>query len=108
CAVGDGAVVEVQAGDGEAGTRVGRLFLDIDDLAVGVECRHAIALRIADVVTEYSGAVAARIGVLQRPGQPVPVEDVVAQHEAAGLAVDEVPADGEGLGQAVRFGLRCV
>ena len=38
-------------------------------------------------------------------GQPVSVEDVVAEHQRARLAVDEVLADGERLGQAVRRGL---
>ena len=37
--------------------------------------------------------------------QAVAVEDVVAQHERAGLAADELLADGEGLRQAVRRGL---
>ena len=37
--------------------------------------------------------------------QAVAVEDVVAEHERARLAVDEPLADGEGLRQAVRRGL---
>ena len=55
------------------------------------------------MVAEDRGA--ARLGVLdgarQVARQAVAVEDVVAQHERAGLTVDEVLADGEGLRQAV-------
>ena len=38
-------------------------------------------------------------------GQAVAVEDVVAEHEGARLAGDELLADGEGLDQAVGAGL---
>ncbi len=51
----------------------------------------------------------ARLGVLdgarQVARQAVAVEDVVAEHQCARLAGDEVLADREGLGQAVRRGL---
>ena len=50
-------------------------------------------------------------GARQVARQAVAVEDVVAQHERARLAGDEVLADGEGLRQAVEaqlFGLRQV
>lgn len=56
------------------------------------------------MVAEDRGA--ARLGVLdgarQVARQAVAVEDVVAEHEGAGLAADEVLADGEGLREAVR------
>ena len=44
-------------------------------------------------------------GASQVAGQAVAVEDVVAEHQGARLAVDELLADGERLRQAVRRGL---
>ena len=62
------------------------------------------------MVAEDRGA--ARLGVLhgarQVARQAVAVEDVVAQHQRARLAGDELLADGEGLRQAVRTRLLCV
>ena len=59
------------------------------------------------MITEHGGA--ARLCVLdgarQVARQAVAVEDVVAEHEGARLAGDELLADGEGLRQAVRRGL---
>ena len=59
------------------------------------------------MVAEDRGA--ARLGVLdgarQVARQAVAVEDVVAEHEGARLTVNEILADGEGLGQAVGRGL---
>ena len=101
------ARVEVQAGDGVGALGLGGLLLDGDGTALAVELHDAEALGVVDVVAEDRGA--ARLGVLdgarQVARQAVAVEDVVAQHQGARLAVDELLADGEGLGEAVRRGL---
>ena len=98
------ARVEVQAGDGVGALGLGWLLLDGDGPPLAVELHDAEALGVVHVVAEDRGA--ARLGVLdgarQVARQAVAVEDVVAQHERAGLAADELLADGEGLRQAVR------
>ena len=98
------ARVEVQAGDGVGALGLGGLLLDGDGTALPVELHDAEALGVVHVVAEDRGA--ARLGVLdgarQVAGQAVAVEDVVAQHQGARLAGDELLADGEGLREAVR------
>ena len=101
------ARVEVQAGDGVGALGLGGLLLDGHGPPLSVELDDAEALGVVHVVAEDRGA--ARLGVLhgarQVAGQAVAVEDVVAQDERARLAGDELLADGERLGQAVRRGL---
>lgn len=100
---GDVARVEVQAGDGVGALGLGGLLLDGDGPPLAVELHDAEALGVVHVVAEDRGA--ARLGVLdgarQVARQAVAVEDVVAQHQGARLAGDELLADGEGLGEAV-------
>ena len=100
---GDVARVEVQAGDGVGALGALGLLLDGDGPALPVELHDAEALGVVHVVAEDRGA--ARLGVLhgarQVARQAVAVEDVVAQHQRARLAGDELLADGEGLRQAV-------
>lgn len=97
------ARVEVQAGDRVGALGALGLLLDGDGPALAVELHDAEALGVVDVVAEDRGA--ARLGVLdgarQVARQAVAVEDVVAEHQGARLAGDELLADGEGLGQAV-------
>ena len=97
------ARVEVQAGDGVGALGLGGLLLDGDGPALAVELHDAEALGVVHVVAEDRGA--ARLGVLdgarQVARQAVAVEDVVAEHQRARLARDELLADGEGLRQAV-------
>ena len=104
---GNVARVEVQAGDGVGALGLGGLLLDGDGTALPVELHDAEALGVVHVVAEDRGA--ARLGVLDGARQvarkAVAVEDVVAEHQGARLAVDELLADGEGLGEAVRRGL---
>ena len=104
------ARVEVQAGDGVGALGLGGLLLDGDGPPLAVELHDAEALGVVHVVAEDRGA--ARLGVLdgarQVARQAVAVEDVVAEHEGARLAGDEVLADGEGLGEAVRARLHGV
>ena len=97
------ARVEVQAGDGVGALGLGGLLLDGDGPALRIELHDAEALGVVHVVAEDRGSP--RLGVLdgarQVARQAVAVEDVVAEHERARLAGDELLADGEGLGQAV-------
>lgn len=97
------ARVEVQAGDGVGALGLGGLLLDGDGPPLAIELHDAEALGVVHVVAEDRGPP--RLGVLdgasQVARQAVAVEDVVAEHEGARLAGDEVLADGEGLGQAV-------
>ena len=97
------ARVEVEPRDGVGALGLGGLLLDGDGPALPVELHDAEALGVVHVVAENRGA--ARLGVLdgarQVARQAVAVEDVVAEHQRARLAVNELLADGEGLGQAV-------
>ena len=97
------ARVEVQAGDGVGALGLGGLLLDGDGPPLAVELHDAEALGVVHVVAEDRGAARLRVldGLLQVARKAVAVEDVVAEHERARLAGDEVLADGEGLGQAV-------
>ena len=101
------ARVEVQPGNGVGALGLGGLLLDGDGPPLRIELNDPEALGVVHVVAEDRGA--ARLGILdgtrQVAGQAVAVEDVVAQHQRAGLAGDEVLADGECLRQAVRRGL---
>lgn len=97
------ARVEVQAGDGVGALGANGLLLDGDGPPLRIELHDAEALRVVNVVAEDRGA--AQLGVLdgarQVARQAVAVEDVVAEHERARLAGDELLTDGEGLRQAV-------
>lgn len=97
------ARVEVQAGDGVGALGALGLLLDGDGPPLAVELHDAEALGVVHVVAEDRGA--ARLCVLDGARQvarkAVAVEDVVAEHQGARLAGDELLADGERLGQAV-------
>ena len=101
------ARIEVQAGDGVGALGLRGLLLDGDSPPLRIELHDAEALGVVHMVAEDRGA--ARLGVLdgarQVARQAVAVEDVVAEHEGARLAGDELLADGEGLRQAVGAGL---
>ena len=99
--------VEVEARDGVGALGALGLLLDGDGAALAVELDDAEALGVVHVVAEHGGTARRCVlhGLPQVPGEAVAVEDVVAQHERAGLPADEPLADGEGLGEAVRRGL---
>ena len=107
CLDGDVARVEVQAGDGVGALGAFGLLLNGDGPPLAVELHDTEALGVVHVVAEDRGAARLRVldGLLQVARQAVAVEDVVAQHQGARLAGDELLADGEGLGEAVRRGL---
>ena len=104
----DALVVEVQAGDRVGALGVLGLLLDGDGVEVLIELHHAEALGVVNVVAEDRGAPPL-LGALHRAAQvareAVAVEDVVAQHECAGLAGNELLADDERLGEPVWAGL---
>lgn len=104
---GDVARVEVQAGDGVGALGALRLLLDGDGPTLPVELHDAEALGVVHVVAEDRGPTGLCVldGARQVARQAVAVEDVVAEHQGARLAVNELLADGEGLRQAVRRGL---
>ena len=93
-----------QVGHRENRLRASRLLLDRDGPPVPVELHDAEPLGILHVVAEHGRAPPVLPRPLQVAPQPVAVEDVVAQHERARVAVDEVLADGERLRQPVRRG----
>ena len=97
------ARVEVQAGDGVGALGALGLLLDGDGPPLPVELHDAEALGVVHVVAEDRGATGLCVldGARQVARQPVAVEDVVAEHECARLAGDELLADGECLRQAV-------
>ena len=97
------ARVEVQAGDGVGALGALGLLLDGDGPALAVELHDAEALGVVHVVAEDRGAARLRVldGLLQVAAEAVAVEDVVAEHQRARLAGDELLADGECLRQAV-------
>ncbi len=101
------ARVEVQAGDGVGALGALGLLLDGDGPPLRIELHDPKALGVVHVVAEDRGPP--RLGVLygarQVARQAVAVEDVVAEHQGARLAGDELLADGERLRQAVRRGL---
>ena len=72
---------------------------------VGVLLPHAVPLRIAHRVAEEHAAVDVGHRPLQRLGEALAVEDVVAENEGHRIVTDVVGADDERLGQAVRRGL---
>ena len=85
-----------------------RLLHDGDGLLVLVELDHAVAFRVVHVVAEHRGTMLGRSRLAQRAAQAIAVEDVVAQHQSARLAVDELLAQQERLGQAVGARLHLV
>ena len=93
------ARVEVEPRDGVGALGLGGLLLDGDGPALPVELHDAEALGVVHVVAEDRGAARLRVldGARQVARQAVAVEDVVAEHQRARLAGDEVLADGEGL-----------
>lgn len=101
------ARVEVQAGDGVGALGALGLLLDGDGPALAVELHDAEALGVVHVVAEDRCPTGLCVldGTRQVARQAVAVEDVVAEHQRARLSADEVLADGERLGQAVRRGL---
>jgi len=64
-----------------------------------VEDDHAVTLRVAHPVREDRCARLPACHTLQQLGEPLRIEDVVAEDQAHPLAGDELLADQERLGQ---------
>ncbi|MNF86875.1 hypothetical protein D3C84_693250 [compost metagenome] len=94
-------VVEVQAGDGELGLGLERLFLDGDRMLLVIELDHTKALRVLHLIAEHGGAFLAPGGLEQHEPEALTVENVVAEHQAHRVGADELFANEEGLRQAV-------
>ena len=103
--IDDLVVVEVEAGDGVVGLGLLRLFFEAKHFAAGVELGNAVALGVMNMVGEDRCAGAALVGAAEDLVEVVAVEDVVTQHQGRVVVADEVGADDEGLGEAVRAGL---
>ena len=100
--------VEVEADDRVVALRVRGLFFDAQAVAPAVEFGDAVALGVGDPVAKDGGLLGFP-GVfhrlLQQLDKAVAVENVVAEDHADAVVADEVLADEEGLGEAVRGGL---
>src|SRR5207253_1996430 len=81
--------------------RLERLFLEPAGAAVGVELDHAVALGITHPVREHRRAAHARCRALDRVGEAVTVEHVVAERQRHTARADERAADEKGLGEPV-------
>ena len=85
-----------------------RLFLDADGAASHIELDHAVALRVLHPVGEHR-RTRGFLRCLPECGlQVVAVEDIVPEHQRAGLGADELLADEERLGDALRLRLYLV
>ena len=96
-------VVEIKAGHRIVRFRLLRLFLDRQRLAGGVDLEHAVALRIRHHIAENRRAFFARGGLGHQLGQPVAVEDIVAENQRDMVVADEIAADDEGVGKPARL-----
>ena len=96
--------IEVEAHDGVVALGLHGLLLDGETIALLVELRHAIALRIVNPVAEDGGLtllLCCAYCLLKHSLEAVALEDVVAQDKAGAVVANEVGADGEGLRQPV-------
>ena len=84
-------------------------FLDnADRLVVGIEFHDAIPLGVVHVIPEHRGALLNGGRLAQLASQTIAIEDVVAEHKRARVAVDELLTKQKGLRQAVGAGLHLV
>lgn len=83
----------------------------MDTAPILVELDHAIPFRIVDIIAEHARAPAGlglRDRAAQGRAQTIAVEDVVAQHQRAWLARDELLTQQERLSQTIRRRLHLV
>ena len=84
------------------------LGFNAEAIPLDIEFGHAVSFGITDPIAEYR-RLPLLFGIFYRPGEQftetVPMEDVVAQHQAGAIIPDEFFSNDEGLGQAVRRGL---
>jgi hypothetical protein len=101
-------VVEVQAGDRPARLRARGLLLEAQGPTVRAELDDAVLLRPLDRGATVFAYRVEPGGALERLGEPVPVEEVVPEDEAARLAAYELLAHQERLREAARVRLHRV
>ena len=94
-------IVEIETCHGVVRFRMGRLLLDGLGTAFFIEVDNAEALRIVDVVAKNSGPFRAGVGFFQVLCEACTVEDVIPQYHRAGLPIDELFSQDEGLREAV-------
>ena len=99
------AIQKIQTCDRIGRRRLGRFFDDLAHGAIGGEIHHAIAFGISHAIAEYRAALFHRIGGGQLFGQPMPKENIIAQHHRAGGTVQEILGQNIGLRQPVGAGL---
>src|SRR5690554_1224752 len=95
-------VVEVEPGYGVVGFRVFGLFFDGDGAFVFVELDYAEAFRVFYLIAKYCSTFGALSCLLQFGGESLTVEDVITQNQTHTVVTDELFADDESLGEAVR------
>ena len=100
--VDDVLVVKVEASDGVVRARMSRLFFEAECFPLFVKFDNAVALGVADVVSENGGTFVLRGGMLHGFCEVGAVEDVITEHEGATFACDEIFANQERLREAVR------
>ena len=98
-------IIKIQARHRVIGLGLQRFFFDADGALLFIKRHHAIALGVGHMVGKHSCALLGLVGTVQLFDQVVTIKNIVAQHQSAGLVVDKIFADGEGLRQAVRAGL---
>ena len=101
-------VIEVQARHRIVAARLLGFLLDAEHASLTVQLGHAIGLGILHEVAKHGGPGLATGHVFEQAAQPRAVEDVVAQHQGAGIAGDEPATDEKSLGQPVGAGLHGV
>src|SRR4030095_8949833 len=100
--------VEIQASHRVGRTGMRRLLFDPGYLPFRVELRDAVPFRIPHPIPEHRRARIAAPGRFEDPRQPLPEQDVIAEHQGHRTASDELTPDYEGPGDAVGRALRSV
>lgn len=101
----DARVVVIEPRHRVAGAWRGRLLLERQGPAAGVELDDAVPLGVADMVGEDRGARGPRPDPGQQFGHRVAEEDVVAENQRGRRVADEIGAEDERLGEPVGAGL---
>src|SRR6478735_1804847 len=95
-------VEEIQAGDGQAALRLLWLLFHAQQFAVWAYLGDTIALGVVDTITEEGRTVQLVAHALELLHETGTIKDIVAQNQAHRVGTDELTANDEGLGQAVR------
>ena len=80
-------------------------FFNTHGLLLRVKSHHTVAFGIVHMVGKHGGTGAAGAGMGELLDQVMPMKNIVAQHQRAGLPRHKAAANDEGLRQAVWAGL---